>query len=220
LGIWVDNAASYGIHPSWDDDQSWAWGAEIEDLDNDGLGDVIVGYGPNVRNPVPPYDQPDEIYRNLGNGVFDRVAEAWGAADRLSMRGFVATDIDHDGWPDLVKREMGGRVVVYASRCGAAHWLEVELQGPRGNARAVGATVRVEVDGVPQVRPIVAGSTGYNSSGPAVAHFGLGEADRVDSVVVAWPDGEVTHHPGSPGNRRITIQYEADAASDTAEETL
>jgi hypothetical protein len=120
------------------------------------------------------------------------------------------TDLNRDGWLDIVKRELGGRVVVYESRCGNDHWIEVELEGPGENPSGVGATVRVVAGGIVQMRPILPGSTGFNSNGPAVAHFGLGDLDRVDGIEVVWPGGEVTHHPASPADARLTIRYAAD----------
>jgi hypothetical protein len=207
-GLWIDQSAVFGIVPDVQDNQTWGWGAEVDDLDNDGFADVAVGFGPTRKPDQQP--QPDEIYRNKGDGTFERVAEAWGAADPLSMRGFVFTDFDRDGWLDIVKRELAGRIVVYQSHCGAEQWIEVALEGAGENVDGIGATVRVEVEGAAQMRPIVAGSTGYNNSGPPVAHFGLGAATGVDSVEITWPDGAVTHHPPQAANQRLTIRYAPD----------
>ena len=41
------------------------------------------------------------------------------------------------------------------------------------------------------MRELRAGSN-FESQDPAIAHFGLGSADRVDELRVIWPDGYET----------------------------
>jgi hypothetical protein len=55
--------------------------------------------------------------------------------------------------------------------------------------------VRAVVDGSPrwQMREISA-STGYGGQGALDAHFGLGDAAIVDSLVVEWPSGQLDAH--------------------------
>jgi hypothetical protein len=55
-------------------------------------------------------------------------------------------------------------------------------------------------------RLILAGGTSYASSGPAEAHFGLGEATTVDLMVVSWPDGVTSTHPGFPASQVAIIE--------------
>jgi enediyne biosynthesis protein E4 len=209
-GIWVDNAARWGIVPSSADNQSVGWGGEWVDLDADGWLDLPMGYGTIPYAPVA--DQPDEIYRNLGDDDgFERVGAAWGFGDRFATRGFAVGDLDGDGWPDLAKREMGGGVAVYLSRCGEAHTLSVALSDPDApNSAAVGATVEVDVGGRTLSRTITAGSTSYSSSGPPTALFGLGSAPQVDALRVRWPTGDWTHHPAVQADRHVVVTREPD----------
>ena len=37
------------------------------------------------------------------------------------------------------------------------------------------------------------------------AHFGLGDANAVDSITVSWPSGEVQHLTGVPTDQVINI---------------
>jgi hypothetical protein len=122
-------------------------------------------------------------------------------------------DLDANGWLDVVKRELGGRVGVYVARCGTEHWLSVALVGTPGNPDAIGATVIVEAGGGRQQRAITAGSTGYGSSGPPVAHFGLGAEAWVDAIEVRWPGGDITHHPGMDADRSVVVTYLPDSSA-------
>lgn len=61
------------------------------DYNNDGLPDLYVGN----------YEQPDRLYRNLGNGQFEDVAEEAGIRNSGKPFSVNAADIDRDGWLDI-----------------------------------------------------------------------------------------------------------------------
>ena len=70
-------------------------GADAEDLDGDGLAEIIVT---NFAN------EPNTLYRSLGQGLFMDVSAPWGiVAASLPHVGWgtTLTDFDIDGWPDL-----------------------------------------------------------------------------------------------------------------------
>ncbi|MEZ4237320.1 MAG: CRTAC1 family protein [Myxococcota bacterium] len=205
-GIWVDRAQAWGITAG--PGQSVGWGGEWVDLDADGWLDLPMGYGTIPYAPMA--DQPDEIYRNLGGDAgFERVGAAWGFADRFATRGFAVGDLNGDGWPDLAKREVGGRVAVDLSRCGDAHTLTVALVDPTTpNVDGIGATIEIDVGERTLSRTITAGSTSYASSGPPEALFGLGDATEVDALRVRWPNGGSTAHPGFAADRRVVVSRE------------
>jgi hypothetical protein len=197
--VWTDHADVWGAIPDGTRGQSSGWGGEFADLDNDGNLDLVLTFG-SFANATP---EPDEIYRWTGpppaeddGGGFEPVGEAWGFSDDAPNRGMIVADLDGNGWLDIVKREIGGVVWVDVANCGPEGWLEIQLDGPGLNSRAIGATVRVDVGDTTWSRTIAAGSTSFASGGPPVAHFGLGDADQVDRIEVTWPDGtETTHGP-------------------------
>ena len=55
-------------------------------------------------------------------------------------------------------------------------------------------------------RTILAGGTGYGSSGPPRAHFGLREATKADQVEVRWPDGRIVLLTDVPGRGRVSTE--------------
>ena len=74
------------------------------------------------------------------------------------------------------------------------------------NRQGVGARIDVDAGGVIRSEWLVAGGEGTSSSKPIRAHFGLGDVDTVDSVVVHWPDGDSTVLHSVSINTRIHVQ--------------
>lgn len=100
-------------------------GAALADYDRDGYLDLYVcAYGyfqgqGTAPIPAPYYDArngpPNSLYRNRGDGTFVDVTEPSGlnhGNDRFSF-SCVWTDIDDDGWPDLVVVNDFGRDNLY-----------------------------------------------------------------------------------------------------------
>jgi len=70
---------------------------------------------------------------------------------------------------------------------------------------APGATVTAILPGGRRlVREVRAGSSYLSSEDPRV-HFGLGDASRVRTLVVRWPDGAERRRTGVPADRLVTV---------------
>jgi hypothetical protein len=203
---WVDHSSSWGLAPDRSAGQSVAWGGDFADLDNDGLVDLPVVYGPTSTTETGGASrQPDAIHRQVSEGVWESVAESWGWADPIASRSVLAVDLDDNGFLDLVKREVGGRVYVDLARCDTSAWLSLTLHQPGRNPRAVGATVEVWAEGRRHWRSVVQGSTSYSAGQPAEVHIGLGGAEVVDRVVVTWPDGERVEYAGVATRQKVEV---------------
>ncbi len=59
-------------------------------------------------------------------------------------------------------------------------------------------------EGKTQVRKIVSGAS-FMGQNMLDAHFGIGEADEIDSVTVYWPSGEVEQRTAVKANQTITF---------------
>jgi len=71
-----------------------AGGAVMEDLDGDGLLDLVT----SSADPCASL----RAFRNDGRGGFDEVTRAWGLAGQLGGLNLVHADYDNDGHPDLL----------------------------------------------------------------------------------------------------------------------
>ena len=104
-------------------------------------------------------------------------------------RGAAYADIDGDGDLDIVITQNGDvPLLLRNDQALGHHWLRVRLSGTRANRDAIGARVEVRAGGVTQTRYVMP-SRSYLSQVERVLTFGLGMADRIESVEIVWPDG-------------------------------
>ena len=93
------------------------------DYDKDGLLDVYITYFGNYLRGVLPTLQrrnrnglPNRLFRNLGNMRFEDVTESAGVADIGWGQAVLHTDLDGNGWQDLIVGNDFGLNAYYLNR--------------------------------------------------------------------------------------------------------
>jgi hypothetical protein len=193
-GLFEDVALRAGVGaPS---RNSLGFGCAFADLDLDGDLDLVVANGHidetvrNIRGNVG-YAQPPHLFLNQGNGTFrDAAAEAGRefAQPRVG-RGLACGDFDRDGDVDILVTTNNGPAVLFRNDQAAGNrFVRFHLKGTTSNLDAIGATVRIFHGGTSQSRLVKSGSS-YLSQSELPVTFGVGTRDRIDRVVVSWPNG-------------------------------
>jgi hypothetical protein len=145
----------------------------------------------NIRGNVG-YAQTPLLFRNQGNATFRDVAAQAGSgfAQPRVGRGLAVGDFDRDGDVDLLMTTNNGPAVLFRNdqRSGNRS-LRVRLVGTTSNRDAIGANVRIVHGGTSQSRMVKSGSS-YLSQSELPITFGVGTRDRVDRMVVTWPNGK------------------------------
>jgi enediyne biosynthesis protein E4 len=209
-GLFVDHTAAAGLAaPS---RYLLGFGAAFLDADNDGLLELMTanGHVSDLR-PQFPYPMTAQIYRGTaGSRLTDVTGTAGPPFQRLHVgRGLAVGDLDNDGLVDAVMIAHNEPPVYFHNRAPAAgHYLTLELQGTTSNRDGVGAVVTVTAGGRKRVAQRFGGGS-YQSSGDPTIHFGLGTAERIESVLVRWPLGRVDSHAGIAIDGRYRLK-EAD----------
>lgn len=195
-GWFEDRTVSMGLaNPSF---SYTGFGTAWFDYDNDGWLDLLAVNGAvrklqelvETGDPYPLH-QPNQLFRNLGNGRYREVTAEAGPAFDVSLvsRGAAFGDLDEDGDTDVVVTNNSGPARILLNRVGAeAGWLGLRLLTADGKRDAYGARVVLEGE-----RPLLRRSRAdgsYASSNDPRILFGLGaEAAGRVSVRVIWPDG-------------------------------
>jgi enediyne biosynthesis protein E4 len=177
------------------------------DFDNDGHLDLFFTtvYG------VASFNRPNfpVLYHNDGKFAFSDATKAAGLAGLPPTYQAAWADFNRDGTLDLA---MGGKLFVNSSRGG--HWLEVRLEGDgqRVNRSAIGAQVRVKLDGETLTRQVEAG-TGQGNQNDLTLHFGLDTRSGLLDLEISWPDRTIQRVREVRPDRLIQTRFTPPPAS-------
>jgi hypothetical protein len=193
-GSFVDQSATDGLRSTVD---MSGWGNGIFDFDNDGWKDLFVARS-NVMdnitllNPSRTYEEPNAVFRNLGNGKFEDVSATAGPDFQLKAvhRGVAFGDLDNDGHIDAVVSVLGGPVKLFHNVSPTTnHWILLKLVGTKSNRMGIGAQIHIVTpDNKPQWNEVTT-ATGYASSSDSRVHFGLAANTRIKEIEIRWPSG-------------------------------
>ncbi|HEX4627778.1 MAG TPA: CRTAC1 family protein [Gemmatimonadales bacterium] len=126
---------------------------------------------------------------NRGLAGWTDVAAAVGVTDEYDGRAVAFADLFNRGVLDVVVANQNQPALVYRNSVAPGnHWIGFKLVGTRSNRSAIGAAVTLEAGGARQLK-LVDGGMGFASQNDRRLHFGLGQAARVDRVVIRWPSG-------------------------------
>jgi hypothetical protein len=175
------------------------WGTGFLDLDHDGREHLLFVNGHPNHHPRGGGGraQRPTLLRNLGQGRFEPMTEAGGPYFQAehNARGLAFGDLDNDGRIDLVISQVNGPVTLLRNVVQTSyHWLGITLVG-RGHRDVVGAKITLEVAGRRLTR-FAQGGGSYLSACDSRILFGLGAAQQVGRLTVAWPGGKVEHWDG------------------------
>jgi hypothetical protein len=172
------------------------WGLRFFDADLDGDEDLFVVYGhlyeqAPLLNPQDKWLQPNQLFRNNGDGTLTDVSEEAGPGLEVEAvsRGLALGDVDNDGDLDLyVANNHGiGTLLLNETDRGDRHALRLRLTGGPSNRDAVGSRLTVRAGELKLVRQVTGGGS-YLSSGDLRPLIGVGTAERAD-VEIRWPSG-------------------------------
>ncbi|GAB5518639.1 MAG: hypothetical protein RhofKO_08900 [Rhodothermales bacterium] len=166
------------------DSVSSSWG----DFDNDGDLDLYV---------TNDFNENNHLYTNNGDGTFAKVTSGDLVRDGGRSNGVTWADYDKDGYLDLfVPNGQQGPPqsnILYRNDGPFSNaWINITCVGTVSNTTAIGTSLlaKTTVDGESTwQRRYIAGGTGFNAQNSLPVEFGLGQAVRIDSLIITWPSG-------------------------------
>ncbi|MEO2104320.1 MAG: ASPIC/UnbV domain-containing protein [Actinomycetota bacterium] len=201
----MERSAELGV-----DDGGWGWGAVDVDLNHDGWLDLVETNGWSL----PSYEnEPSKVFLSREGQFFDEVAADVGLVHDVDGLSVVRLDMDNDGDQDIAITAANERFSLFRNDIDgdATNWLRVVLDtsGSAGLApMGFGSRVTVSTNGQEQLRALD-GCANYLSSNEPSLHFGLGDVDVVDEVIVEWPDGSTTRATDVEANQTLVLVPDA-----------
>ncbi len=190
------------------------WSTRFFDFDNDGDLDLYVANGhiyPQLEQ-LPDglhYAQKNLLYRNDG-GTYTPVDGGPGWQVEKVSRGGAVFDYDNDGDLDIVINNLNDTPDLLRNDTPRANsWIGVQLTGMQSNRDGVGARVVVKTNRTTRTRYVNRGRGFQAQSDPRLV-FGLRPDERLDTLSVFWPSGQVHVLTDLPSQTYIRIDEQGD----------
>lgn len=218
----------------------WSWAPLISDFDNDGFQDMFIsnGYVRDIRDNdfknkydteikysseqttfeeisklIPVTELSNYIYKNNKDLTFSKMNFEWGMTEQINANGAIYSDLDNDGDMDLVLNATSEVSFIMENiSSDANNYLDVKLCGMVGNVNCLGAKVEIVCDEYKQYRELQT-VKGFQSSVTNKLHFGVGTADKVDTVIIVWNNKEQTILTNVDVNQVLKVDYGASVKS-------
>lgn len=211
----------------------WTWACLITDLNSDGQKELCTTTGyirdamdvdvvnniqaiqaarPGDNAAVERYILGQPVYKTQ-SFIFQasepykyRLAENnLGITDEAFCGGAVFADFDGDGDLDAIYNRTGEAPGVYRNDMQQGQQLLLDLRMPGANRFGVGARVWAYC-GEDVLMEDLTLARGYASGFPSTMHLGLGKHEKVDRLVIRWPDGTVQEHTALAAGQRYAIE--------------
>lgn len=142
---------------------------------------------------MPSVPLVNPMYSHQGNLKYDDMSQEWGLGQEGFSTGSAYGDLDNDGDLDLIVNNINMPPFLYRNNSAADdqnHFLNISLGTSTKNRFAVGSQVTLWANGEQFFQELLP-MRGSMSTVDHRLHFGLGESNTIDSLVINWPDGNI-----------------------------
>lgn len=227
----------------------WSWAPLIADYDNDGYKDLYVTNGylrdtkdNDFKRKVDEFKAENggqwnqeiyekftewinstpvlnKIFRNK-DGKLKDVTMEWSDLPPTFSNGAAYADLDNDGDLDLVINNLDQPASILRNDVTQTNYVQIMLKGANKEEIVNNAEVYLHT-GKGIQRADYNFSRGFQSSVQHRVHFGLGEQNNIEKVIVKWTDGKEESFQSLEANTLHTLQRgKGSAYSDRSDEKI
>ena len=178
----------------------FSWSAQSTDFDCDGLEDLHICVSPHIN-----YPHQNQILKNVGDFFIPYTELSGMIPDNGWSRGSAVGDLNNDGFQDIIISKSYPNVSKFwLSVPNENHWLKVSLRGVLSNKDGIGSWITCHKGEEIFSRYTNCGES-YLAQNSFVEHFGLGEIEVLDSIVVRWTSGQRDVWRRVPTNQSLIL---------------
>lgn len=216
----------------------WSWSALFGDYDQDGHQDVFISNGiPKRPNDLDfiKFASSNEIQKKLDNTklvdekaldlmpsgnvhnytfkggkdlMFQDTSGDWITKDTLISGATAMADLDGDGDMDLVTNNIDQPASLYINKLDKkSNYLKVKFNFTPKNRFGIGTKAYSYHNGNLQFKELFP-TRGFQASSEPMVHFGYGNAQKVDSLKIVWPDRTYQVLKDVSVNQTLTLKPE------------
>lgn len=194
---------------------------DVTDLDyvsyDNALGSSKSTYALSMTETLPIVKLANYAFKNKNGIEFENRSDDWGITHASFSNGAVYADLDNDGDLDFVINNINDEAFLYentlfdkAKQNKTEHYLTVNIEGSEKNRNGFGVELELfygEADSLQYLYYNHYPVRGYLSTHDPRAHFGVGTAEKIKSLIVKWPDGKMQFLENVTTNTIITVKY-------------
>ena len=164
----------------------------------------------DMLKKMPALKMSNFVYQNTGNDSFIKKTNEWGFDETGVASGASYADLNNDGAMDLVVNYLNGYAGIYRNNVHSTnpenHFLKIKLNGKPGNSFGIGTKVKLFCGKhlyFQEQFPV----RGFQSSVDQVLNFGIGRNNKIDSVMVIWPDDHMQKIEKLKADQQLTLDW-------------
>ncbi|MBJ6368624.1 VCBS repeat-containing protein [Snuella sedimenti] len=163
----------------------------------------------NILDEMPTRKKQNYFFKNNGDLTFSDMSTSWVSSLPTSSNGAAYADLDNDGDLDIVVNNADDVSLIYKNNAreqDRGNFLKLHFKGNNKNTKGVGARVTVKTKESNQTKENYT-TRGFQSAIGNVLHFGIGDIDSIDTLIVNWPDGKHQQLINIKANQDIVLNY-------------
>jgi hypothetical protein len=167
-------------------DYEFSWGTVFHDLNLDGRQDLIISEN-YVDFPLHKiFKLPGRVLIQRPDGTFAATEDRSGVVNRNYEITSLVADFNQDGYPDMVRVNLGGPAFAFVHNGGDNHFLKIRLPDV---ASSMGARVSVTTGNGRTMHDWLVTGEGLVSDQTHILTFGFGDETICQRIEVRFMDG-------------------------------